>query len=318
MAGNWLRRSLLLAAGAAALALAACGSGTIESQLRPSRIIAFGDATADIGQTGGRYAINDNTLNNWTLQTASAFGVSLAPAVSGGLSFATGNARVALKPDAAGNPATPTVTEQITGFLGASTPGQNDLFLVSAGTSDVVAEVAAALAGTQSSDQAIVNIRAAGRALGAQVRRLVDAGARHVVVVGPYNLGRAPWAVQTNQARFMEDASNRFNEDLLVSIVDLGANVLYVDAALHYNLVTGNPALYGLSNATDLVCTSVDSGAGIGTGTGQVNSKLCTPSTLIAADLDTSRYLWADRVYPTSQGHRLFGDYAHARIRQRW
>ena len=43
MSRNWLRRAVLVAASAASLLLAACGSGTIESQLTPARIIVFGD-----------------------------------------------------------------------------------------------------------------------------------------------------------------------------------------------------------------------------------------------------------------------------------
>ena len=65
------------------------------------------------------------------------------------------------------------------------------------------------------------------------------------------------------------------------------------------------------------MCTSVDPGPGIGTGAGQVNSNLCTPNT-IAAGLDYTLYLFADRVYPTPRGHQLFGDYAYDRIRNRF
>jgi hypothetical protein len=66
MSRNWLRRSLLLSACAASLLLAACGSGTIESQLAPARIVSFGDGFADVGQNGSRYTVNDGLLDNWT------------------------------------------------------------------------------------------------------------------------------------------------------------------------------------------------------------------------------------------------------------
>jgi phospholipase/lecithinase/hemolysin len=163
----------------------------------------------------------------------------------------------------------------------------------------------------------IEDIRLAARDLGAQVRRLVTAGATHVVVVGPYNLSRTPWAVGTNQTDLLSEASTRFNTDLLVSIADLGNNALYVDAALLYNLVTGSPASYGFSNVVDPVCTSVDPGPGIGIGTGQVNSALCTTSTIVTG-ADINAYVFADRVYPTAQGQRKFGDYAYDRIKARW
>ena len=74
-------------------------------------------ASADLGQGGSRYTVNDGSVNIWTQHVAASFGVPLAPAAAGGTSYATGNARVNAKPDAAGSSATPTVTEQIDSFL---------------------------------------------------------------------------------------------------------------------------------------------------------------------------------------------------------
>jgi phospholipase/lecithinase/hemolysin len=65
------------------------------------------------------------------------------------------------------------------------------------------------------------------------------------------------------------------------------------------------------------VCTTIDPGPGIGTGTNQVNSNLCTPQTLVAG-ANPSLFLFADRVYVTPRGQQLFGDYAFTRIKQRW
>ncbi len=312
----WMRRALLAAASAAALVLAACGSGTIESELRPSRIVAFGDGLADLGQTGSTYTVNDGGANIWTQRVAVAFGLDLKPAAIGGTSFATGNARVSRKPDAAGNGATPTVAEQIDAFLGRGPFDPNDLLIVNAGTADVVAEMAKVTAGTQTSEQMLAELKQVGRDLAAQVRRLVDAGAPHIVVVGTYDLGRSPWARATGQQELLSAASARFNEQLLVSMVDLGRNVLYVDAPLVFNIMVAEPSVYGMANSTDPVCTSVDPGPGIGIGPGQVNSARCTTATL--ADANYGAFVFADRIYPTPAGHRAFGEYAYTRIRQRW
>lgn len=319
MATQWLRRAWLLAACASALLLAACGGGSIESQLAPTRVIAFGDAMGDVGQNGSRYTVNDRTVNVWTEYVATAFGRTLSASSRGGLGYATGNARVAAKPDAGGSTATPTVTEQIDTFLAAGAPQANDLVLVSAGTSDVIVQAQAVISGAQTSEQMLANLGQAGRDLGAQVRRLVNAGATHVVVVGPYNMGRSAWASQLGQATLLESASSRFNQQLLVSLVDQGAKVLYIDAALFFNLVTASPSSgpYNFDDATTPVCTSVDPGAGIGTGAGQVNSNLCTSATL-RAGADYAKYVFADRVYPTPRGQQLFGDFAYSRIRERW
>jgi outer membrane lipase/esterase len=323
MSCHWMRRGLLALATAAALVVAACGSGTIESQLQPSRIVAFGDGFSDLGQAGSRYTVNDGTANVWVHKLAANFGLALTASAAGGTSFAAGNARINTKPDAAGNSATLTITEQVDQFLAASQfqagagIGANDLLVINGGIGDIVAEVIKVDLGAQTSDQMIANVKQAGRDLGAQVRRLVQAGGVHVVVVGSYDLGKSPWATATGQAALLSEASGRFNDQLLLSIVDLGANVLYVDAALLFNLMVATPSAYDLSNATTVVCTSVDPGPGIGTGAGQVNSALCNPSTVVAG-ADYTRFLFADRIYPAPQGHRKFGDFAYERIRARW
>jgi outer membrane lipase/esterase len=317
MSFHWMRRGLLALASASALLVAACGSGTIESQLHPSRVIAFGDSLSDLGQGGSRYTVNDGTINIWSQAVASSFGVAVDNAAAGGTSYATGNARVNSKPSAAGSSTTPTVKEQVDQFLAGNSIAGNDLVIINGGIADIVAEMAQVNAGTQASDQMIANVRQAGRDLGAQVRRLVQAGGTHVVVVGSYDLGRSPWALSTGQAALLSDASGRFNEQLLLSIVDLGADVLYVDAALLFNLMVSSPASYELANVTEIACTSVDAGPGIGTGAGQVNSALCTTGTIVPG-ANYATYLFADRVYPTPQGHRKFGAYAYDRIRARW
>ena len=316
MSCHWMRRGLLALASASALLVAACGSGSIESQLQPARVVVFGDGFSDVGQTGKRYTVNDNGINMWTQELAASFGITLAPVVSGGTAYATLNARINSKPDAAGNSATPTVSEQVGTFLAGNTPTANDLVVVSGGISDIIAETAQLNAGAQTTEQMLEDVKQAGRDLAAQVRRLVDAGATHVVVVGTYDLGRSPWATATGQASLLSEASTKFNTELLVSIVDLGANVLYVDAALLYNLMTSTPEFYALTNAIDPVCNSVDAGPGIGIGAGQVNSALCTTSTLI--NTSYGLYVFADRVYPAPAAHIKFGDYAYTRVRARW
>jgi phospholipase/lecithinase/hemolysin len=304
-------------ASVAALLTAACGSGTIESQFHPARLVVFGTGISDLGQGGSRYTVNDGGFDIWTQQVALNYGLALNTAASGGTSFATGNVRISSKPDAAGNSATPTVTEQIDGFLASGPIGANDLLIVEGGTSDIIAEMAKVTAGTQTQDQMIAAVQQAGRDFAAQVRRLVDAGAQHVMVVGSYDLGRTPWATATSQQSLLTTASTKFNEELLVSMVDLGQNVLYVDSALLYNLMISTPTNYGMSNSVDPVCTSVDPGPGIGIGTGQVNSALCTPTTVLA-NVDYNQYVFADRVYPGPAAQRQFGSSAYNAIHNRF
>lgn len=321
MAVHWLRRSVLAAAGiSAALLLAGCGSSTIESALKPERFIAFGDGFSDVGQVGGaRYTINDGSNYNWTQELTSIYNLPLTAASAGGTSYAQGNARVSTKPDAAGSASTPTVTEQIDKFLASGSFKESDVVLLSAGASDIVAQMAAVTAGTQTPAQLLTNAQQAGRDLGAQVIRTIAAGAKYVVVSGTYNLGRSPWAKSIKQEDLLEQASSKFNEAFLVSIVDQGNKVLYIDAAYYFNLVTASPGSYSFDNdnASTPVCTAVDAGPGIGIGAGQLNSALCTPSTLLPGAV-SSKYIFADALYFTPAAQRLFGIYAYDRLHARW
>lgn len=313
-----LRRALLTAACALPIVLTACGGGDIVSEFTPTRIVVVGDAFADAGQRGVRYTINDSSAINWTQQLASRYGIALAPTSAGGTSYATGSARVTAKPDASGNAATPTVTEQIDAYLAGGAPREGDLVVVGAGTADLLTQMAALRSGSQSQAQTTENARQAGRELGAQVRRLVNAGARRVIVTGPYNMGRSPWAVSIGQAAYVQDLVTEFNNALLVSIVDLGGSVLYVDAALYFNLVTGEGAAsaYGFTDVTSVACDSRDPGPGIGIGAGQVSSAACTGSTIAVGSPGST--LFADPVYFTPAGNVAFGNYAFDRAKQRW
>jgi phospholipase/lecithinase/hemolysin len=312
-----LRRAVVVAACASAALLSACGSSTVESQVTPARFIAFGDAFADVGQAGSKYTVNDGFNNNWITQMAAVVNRTITPSATGGLGYGRANVRVVAKPDAVGSSTSLTVKEQIDTFLTSNTMANDDIIVVSGGISDIVVEMASFKAGTTSQAQFTANVQQAGRDLGAQVRRVVTAGGKHVMVVGPYNLGNSPWARALDQKSLLTDATTKFNEALLVSINDLGANVLYVDAAYYYNLVVGTPAGYSMTNVVDVVCTSVDAGAGIGVGAGEVNSSLCNTSTILSGTAYDS-YLFADKLYFSPAGNRLFGNYAYDKLRDRW
>lgn len=317
MATHWMRRSLLAAVFASAALLAACGSSTTESAISPDRFIAFGDAYSDLGQKGSRYTVNDGSINIWTQQLADRYGKPLASVATGGLSYAQGNARIAATPDAAGDVTTPTVTAQIDTFLASHSFAPNDIVLLNGGISDLIVGMAAVRAGTLSEDAYIDSAHASGKLLAAQVLRLVQAGAPHVLVSGTYDLGITPWAVAIDREDLLKRASSALNQSLLIDINDLGEHVLYVDAAYYVNLFHTSPSAYSFSSAVVPVCNSVDAGPGIGIGTGQVNSALCTPATLVSgANIDL--YVFADSVYLTPSAQRQLGNYAYDRLRARW
>ncbi len=283
--------------------LASCGSGTSTvNALVPTRFIVMGDGLADLRTP--RYTVNDGSSNVWVEQLAGSYGLSVTAQSAGGQGWAQGNARVALKPDAAGNTTTLTLTEQVDAFLATNTIGKDDVVVLSAGISDLVAQATAFKAGSITEAQAVANATEAGKALAGLARRLVAAGGTHVVVAGVYNLGRSPYAAANGLTSLLDNASLKYNEALLVAAVDLGANVLYIDTAFRYNQLISRPSDNGFSNSVNAACTTP-------------TVTTCTPST-ITAGIDYNTYIFADDRYFTPGAQRSFGDYAYQRMKTRW
>lgn len=315
-----MRRHLLAMACAGAALLAGCGSSTVDSVVSPNRIIAFGDAVSDVGQQNGKaYTVNDGTASNWSAEFASYWGHTMTPVASGGRSYAQGNARINTVPDAVGNTLTPSIAAQINTFLQSHPDGftANDFVLINGGMSDLIAGMMAVRAQQITPETYRNEAREWGAQLGAQVRRLVNAGATHVVLAGVYNLGVTPWGRAVAQPELLLAATEAFTTGLKVSINDLGQSVQYVDLEYYVNMYTQSPVSYAFSNADMPVCTSVDANNGIGIGPGQINSLLCNTSTLLSG-ADYSQYVFADGVYLTPSAQRQFGVRARDIVRQRW
>lgn len=318
MAAKWMRRAVLTAALTSAALLTACGSSSVESAISPNRFVVFGDGMADTGQRGSAYTVNNGTVNNWTTQLAARYDIASTPASKGGWNYAYGNARISQSPDAAGATDTPTVVQQVDKFLAGNAFTNDDIVVVSAGVSDVIANTRAFLAGSISRDQLMANAAQAGADLAAQVHRVIKAGAKHVVVTGTYDLRRTPWAKSIDQEVLLEQVALAMNNRLKIDIEPLGGRqVLYIDAAYQVNMFHAYPSQYGFREVEQPICTSVDSGPGIGIGNNEVNSALCTGNTLLAG-AEVNRYVFADKIYITPEAHRRLGDYARDIIVQQW
>lgn len=320
MAFQWGRCASYLAAAVTAVSLAACGSSSVESQLSPSRIIAFGDGQSDIGQSGSRFTINGLTdvRANWTEEVAYVYGRTITPARSGGTSYAWGNTRIVATPDAAGDATTPTLSNQISNFLSVDAFGGNDLVLLSSGTSDIIVVAEQALNGEITQADAVAQMRTISADLTAQVQRLLDGGAKYIVVIGTYDLGKSVWARNVGQVAFLQQLSSAFNDGFKISMEEINyrPNVLYVDFAQYINAVDFQPQFYAIDNWAEPVCNSIAAGPGIGIGDGKVDSALCTTNTLVSTSYD--RYGFADEVYLTPSLHRQLGNWAAGVIRDRW
>lgn len=301
MNASWFRRAAQALACAGALGLlAACGSGSVVSDLDPKRFLTVGDSFMDVGQAGTRYTVNDGS-NNWVQELAAQYGQTVTPASAGGFGYAQGHARVS----AADPGGAPSVTEQITTLLANTTLHANDdVVIINGGTHDIVAAVAA----TGISDATTEAVREAGKALAEQVRRVVRSGGKHVAVAGVPLLGNSPWGRSLGEEGKINDLSIAFNTALLTEIVDLGAHVLYLDAAFFFDLMYDKPENYQFDNGKDPVCTTPD-------------ASTCNPSTV--ANADYNRWMFADGLHFTPRALQHFGsdrysENAYNRFKNRW
>ena len=256
-----------------AVMLCACGASStvkplterVTPTIANSRVIAFGDALSDVGQTGGaRYTVNDNAAGGkMTLaeRLAANFGFTSMTPVQGGIlaggaaySYAQGGATVA------------TVGQQIDAFVSAGNQlTDNDLVVVTAGTQDIVNNATDYYASSISADQAKLNMASAAAALVNKISRLTnETGAKHILVVAPFSLARTPWGLSkggtypsslaTSDYSFLEQLSiandadrtaSSFGAQLSLKIGarfpggSSGLTVLLADVASYFNLMTG-------------------------------------------------------------------------------
>ena len=402
---------------AGTLSLWGCGSASTYDPITPTRIVAFGDALVDVGQTGRVDANNAGTKYRFTVnqvETATAFntGTTFIEAVAsnfgfGSVSYALDNLTAGRLPSSgaysygefgalvsgaaafgagtseptdgtlqvsdargcqkvAASKATRTagaaanaycaynLQAQIDLFLAQGTPSSNDLFVISIGTGDIMAtgirgltiNAAGLTAGLDDVQTGLAaagvstTMQAAANALAVQVKRLTDAGAKYVLVVGPPNVGRSPWAATTGNATLFQNLSYNTGS----GVVSMGSEGLARIQATFGNQIN-NPVLFveisGLvntltdgtnttfANRTTAVCTTTTNTAttvmakSIGTGlkptaavgavpAGQLSAALCTTATLNG---DPSTYVYADGVNFTTSMQSQFYSQALARMR---
>ncbi len=290
-------RSLRLATAftlSAAALLAGCGSGSTFEPLVPTRFVSFGDGLSDLGQSGNRYTVNDGSLNIWVQQLASSYGLGITASGSGGLGFAAGDARV----DTGVNP----ISAQITAFLAANTIGVRDVLVIDAGIAELVA-----LAQANATDPALTTAAdLAGKALGAQVKRLTAAGALHVVIANAPDVGKTPFATANARTTGLAAATRAFNDGIKLALAEVSNSVLLVDNEAYVNTIYFDSTVLGASaNITAAACSTP-------------TALTCTGSTLAGGVTNYNLHLYADDRYPTPAAHRLIGTNAFNKVKARW
>jgi phospholipase/lecithinase/hemolysin len=239
---------------------------------------------------------------------------------------------------------------QIDLFLAQGSPSSNDLFVISIGSGDIMATgvrnltidattpltLAAGLDVVKAklaADGVNTQMQAAANALAVQIKRLTDAGAKNVLVMGPPNVGRSPWAATTGNATLFQNLSYNTGS----GVISMGSEglariqatfgnktnnpVLFVETSGLVNTLT-DPTNASFANKTTSVCAATAAtlttvtAKSIGTGVavpGQLTAALCTTDTLGGADRST--YVYADGVNFTTAMQSQFYNQALVRMR---
>jgi phospholipase/lecithinase/hemolysin len=292
-----LRVAMALPMGIGMASLPGCGNGDIVDALVPNRFVVFGDGMSDVGQTGKRFTINDGTINIWAERVASRYGKTVEPQSKGGLGYARGHGAQETAPSSIG--------QQIDAFLASNSPQARDVVLLNLPMAEVLSAAEAVRSGTLTETLALQRIETAGKDLVAQVRRLVAAGLRYVVVCGVYDLGKSPFAIAKGQVGFMSAASLKLNDSFKVTAVDMGNELLFVDAAYLVNRNVEFGPTHGFLESKKPICNTPD-------------ASTCTDATLVVEVSKKPTYLFADDLHLTPVAHQQLGDYAGDQLKGRW
>ena len=274
------------------LALSAMGMLVVAAEAGPfSSLVIFGDSLSDVGNTTsatfglypGQYYFNGRFSNGPVYTEVLATGLGLPPIVrsrSGGNNFAHGGAQTSGTGGFLGA-FIDDVDEQVDDFLASRTANASTLYVVFAGSNDLV--------GGQTNVNVPVN------SLAADIGRLVAAGARQFLVPNLPLLGLTPrFNGNTTTSAQYNTRTTSFNNalDTMLDGLESGnpaLNIFRFDVAGLFNQAIASPATFGLTNVTQAAAPGLQPGA----------SSYNTSQ--IAAN--AHQYLFWDDLHPTATVH---------------
>jgi outer membrane lipase/esterase len=250
-----------------------------------NRIFIFGDSLSDSGkpvespdsnaptsttyfhgrQTNGLVWVEDlSRLLN--MDTTSMFSFALSGSTSGAKNITS---------------SLPGVEGQVNQFTSTSgTINENDLFIVWAGTVDHIVP-------------SLTEGKIAVNNLSNTFTTLASKGARNIIVVNLYDLGKIP--SEYHQADKLTTETNNHNSQLHATLQAFAAanpniNIIPLDINAFFKEISADPGKYHLTNVTDGYLSQVAKG--------------------IAANPD--QYLFFDTIHPTARAHELIAEYAYS------
>jgi len=307
----------------AACVLVGCGgaSSTV-NPLTPTRIIAFGDSFSTVDSNGyATYSVNASETNATVAsRIATIYGLTTMKfyTASPALVHASGTAYSYAVHDATSS----NTASQIETYINnGNTPGSSDLFIITAGTRDIISQ---ASSGYNSTSTAA--IAAAATALTTAIQRLTNAGAQYVLVMQPINVARTPGAVTNSYT----SAAQAYSYDTGTACVSFSCllstklnaaypatsshqPILLADLISYFNLITGTTSTgsantytsYGVTNPDTAVCFTFPLCTTLTVNTG---TKSYTGTSV---SWDYSASVFAYDYYTTPFANRLLADYIY-------
>lgn len=302
---GFLRKVALAVAVAGTVAACGGGSGQVEP-FKPTRILAMGDESSLLEAGGRKHTVNalvtggtalDCTTHPlWVQIVADVFelkfpqcpGTATTPAA--GVMLAAAGAKAA---DIAG---------QVDAAAASFT--KDDLVTMMVGANDVL-ELYAQYP-TRSEAELAAELRVRGRAWGAQINRVAEAGPA-VLVATVIDLGKTPFAIaqeaaNAGRAALLTRLTDHYNAGMRLEIINDGRLIGLVFGDLEVQNIVRFPGSFGFANVVKPVCLASAPLPG------------CTTQTLVAdSGASPNTWLWADDRRLSPGGHNRLGITAAAR-----
>ena len=312
-----LRRALGgVAVATAALVAASCGGGEPTTRFHASRVIALGDESSvlvDSGDHNGRkFSVNatvsdvDQTIvcttNPLWIQSVALFYGLVFPECNSVVSTTSPVSRIRAQLGAqAGD-----LAAQIDAQQSESPFQAGDMVTVMVGMYDVIAAYQQYPA--VSEPELIAVVEAAGAETGRQVNHLTDLGAK-VLLATIFDMGFTPFGAaeraahaDTDRAALLSRLTFRYNASMRATIVNDGRRIGLILMDEYVTSVGTIAGFGGFTNGTTGVCDLTKS-------TFVPPSSLdCTAQTFISGG--TSTFFWADTLHLSATGQSVLGTLA--------
>ena len=292
--------------GVLLLVLVLAGSAWAQSF---SNFFVFGDSLSDSGNAAqaqgvpGGVSFTTNPDPVWAEIVAQTFGASGENSLAGGPNYAVAGA--CMNPDTPCDvDVAPTVAEQIGLHLSAR-GGRADadaLYAVWGGLNDIIDSL------VNDRVNALSHALAAADVNVAQIKRLREAGARHILVFNTPDISLAPYVVNLGQAAqgALTMLGAAYNERLYAGIRERENGIVPVNISAFFDEVVANPGTYGFTNVTGTACGEPNAMEALSVVCGPAGSG--APVTYQPSD--NRRYLFADRSHPSGALHAMIASLA--------